>query len=66
MLRGLPWWMKWVVVPAIVLVVFGSLVVSALGWIIGLLLKVLVFAMVIAAALFAVRKVTSFFSSGGG
>ncbi|WP_107501373.1 DUF5326 family protein, partial [Streptomyces viridosporus] len=39
----LPWWVKWVAVPIIALVVFGGLIASVVGFVIGLLFKVLVF-----------------------
>ncbi|MFD6249145.1 DUF5326 family protein, partial [Streptomyces roseolus] len=42
-LAGLPWWVKWVAVPVIAIVVFGGLIASVVGFVIGLLFKVLVF-----------------------
>ena len=39
----MPWWVKWVAVPVIALVVFGGLIASVVGFVIGLLFKVLVF-----------------------
>lgn len=53
---GLPWWVTWVLVPAIVLVVFGSLLMWVVGVIIGLLFKVLLAAALIAGAIFLVRQ----------
>ena len=40
---GLPWWVKWVAVPVIALVVFGGLIASVVGFVIGLLFKALIF-----------------------
>ena len=40
---GMPWWVKWVAVPLIAIVVFGGLIASVVGFVIGLLFKVLVF-----------------------
>ena len=36
---GMPWWVKWVAVPVIALVVFGGLIASVVGFVIGLLFK---------------------------
>lgn len=60
---GLPWWVKWVAVPAIALVIFGGVILSVLQVVIGLLFKVLVFAALVAALIYVVRKFTS--SSSG-
>ncbi|MEV5463632.1 DUF5326 family protein [Streptomyces cellulosae] len=32
---GLPWWVKWIAVPVIALVVFGGLIASVVGFVIG-------------------------------
>ncbi|WP_069813664.1 DUF5326 family protein [Streptomyces sp. TP-A0874] len=56
---GLPWWVKWVAVPVIALVVFGGLIVNLVGFLIGLLFKVLVFAALVAGLIFVVRKFMS-------
>ncbi|NBE52618.1 DUF5326 family protein [Streptomyces boluensis] len=53
---GLPWWVKWVAVPAIALVVFGGLIVSVAGFVIALLFKVLVFAALVGGLIYVVRK----------
>ena len=55
-LAAVPWWVKWVVVPVIVLCVFGGLVVSIVSFVIGLLFKVLLIVAVIGVLLFVVRK----------
>jgi uncharacterized membrane protein YgcG len=62
---GLPWWVKWIAVPVIALVVFGSLIVNLVGIVIGLLLKVLVFVALVGGLVFVVRKFTGSSSSGG-
>jgi hypothetical protein len=59
---SLPWWVKWVAVPALALVVFGGLILSVIGFVIGLLFKVLVFVALVAGLVYVVRKVTG--SSG--
>lgn len=56
---GLPWWVTWVLIPAIALVVFGGLIMSLIGFVIALLFKVLVAAALIAGAIFVVRKFMS-------
>jgi hypothetical protein len=53
---GLPWWVKWVAVPVIALVVFGGLIASVVGFVIGLLFKVLVFAALVGGLIYVVRK----------
>lgn len=63
---GMPWWVKWVAVPLIALVVFGGLIISILGVVIGLLFKALVFVAIVGALIFVVRKVKGSDSSGRG
>ncbi|MEV1020094.1 DUF5326 family protein [Streptomyces sp. NPDC050264] len=53
---GMPWWVKWVAVPVIALVVFGGLIASVVGFVIGLLFKVLVFAALVGGLIYIVRK----------
>ncbi|MHC5904205.1 DUF5326 family protein [Streptomyces sp. S6] len=62
-LAGLPWWVKWVAVPVIALVVFGGLIASVVGFVIGLLFKVLVFVALVGGLVYVVRKFTSSSSS---
>ena len=57
--EGLPWWVKWVAVPVIALVVFGGLIASVIGFMIGLLFKVLLFAALVGGLVWVVRKFTS-------
>lgn len=53
---GMPWWVKWVAVPLIAIVVFGGLIASVVGFVIGLLFKVLVFVVLVGGVVFLVRK----------
>jgi hypothetical protein len=62
---SLPWWVRWLAIPAIALVVFGGLLISVLTWVIGLLFRVLIFVALVAVLIFVVRKFTSSSSSGG-
>ncbi|MGW0546898.1 DUF5326 family protein [Streptomyces altiplanensis] len=62
---GMPWWVKWVAVPVIALVVFGGAILSALGLLIGLLFKVLVFVALVGGLIYVVRKFMASSSSGG-
>lgn len=62
MLAGTPWWIKWVAIPVIALVVFGGLIASVVGFVIGLLFKVLAFVALVGGLVFVVRKFTT--SSG--
>lgn len=61
----LPWWVKWVAVPVIALVVFGGLIANVVGFVIGLLFKVLVFVALVGGLVFAVKKFTGSSSSSG-
>ncbi|MBT2509739.1 DUF5326 family protein [Streptomyces sp. ISL-98] len=60
---GMPWWVKWVAVPVIALVVFGGAILSAIGLLIAILFKVLVFVAVVGGLIYVVRKFTSSSSS---
>ena len=53
---GMPWWVKWVAVPVIALVVFGGVIASVVGFVIGLLFKVLVFVALVGGVMYVVRK----------
>ncbi|NUS09976.1 MAG: DUF5326 family protein [Streptomyces sp.] len=59
LLKGLPWWVKWVAVPVIALVVFGSLVAALVSFVIGLLFKVIVFVILVGALVLVVKRFTS-------
>ncbi|WP_189929282.1 DUF5326 family protein [Streptomyces sulfonofaciens] len=63
---GMPWWLKWVVIPVIALFVFGGLIVGILTFLIGLLFKVLVFVAIVGGLLYVIRKFMSNKSSHGG
>jgi hypothetical protein len=63
LLNSLPWWVKWIGLPVIALVVFGSLIASLVSIVVGLLFKVLVFVILVGALVFVVKRVTS---GGGG
>ncbi|ALC22142.1 cytochrome c oxidase assembly factor CtaG [Streptomyces pristinaespiralis] len=63
MFTGMPWWVKWVAIPVIALVVFGGLIASVVGFVIGLLFKLLVFVALVGGLVFAVRKFMSSSSS---
>lgn len=56
---GLPWWVKWIALPVVVLVVFGGLIASVVGFVIGLLFKLLILVALVGGLVFAVRKFTS-------
>ncbi|MCF3118493.1 MULTISPECIES: DUF5326 family protein [Streptomyces] len=60
---GMPWWVKWVAVPVIALVVFGSLIASVVGFVIGLLFKALLFVALVGGLIYVVRKFISGSSS---
>ncbi|MFI0895269.1 DUF5326 family protein [Streptomyces sp. NPDC020983] len=59
LLKGLPWWVKWVAVPVIALVIFGSLVAALVSFVIGLLFKVIVFLVLVGALVLVVKRFTS-------
>ena len=59
LLKGLPWWVKWVAIPVIALVIFGSLVAALVSFVIGLLFKVIVFVILVGALVLVVKRVTS-------
>ncbi|MET8680379.1 DUF5326 family protein [Streptomyces sp. NPDC004647] len=63
---GLPWWVKWVAVPVLALVVFGGLIMSVVGFLAGLLFKVLLFAALVAGLVYVVRKFSTSSSSSRG
>ncbi|MEU3413327.1 MULTISPECIES: DUF5326 family protein [unclassified Streptomyces] len=63
---GLPWWVKWVAVPVIALVVFGGLIASVVGFVIGLLFKALVFVALVGGLIYVVRRFSGNSSSRSG
>ncbi|CAM5480702.1 DUF5326 family protein [Streptomyces xanthochromogenes] len=62
---GMPWWVKWVAVPVIALVVFGGLIASVVGFLFGLLFKLLVFVALVGGLIYVVRRFMSSSSSRG-
>ncbi|GHG59486.1 DUF5326 family protein [Streptomyces griseocarneus] len=62
---GMPWWVKWIAVPVLVLLVFGSLIMSVLGFVISLLFKALLLVALVGGLIFVVKKFTSSSSSKG-
>ncbi|MGH3312383.1 MAG: DUF5326 family protein [Streptomyces sp.] len=58
-IKGLPWWVKWVAIPVIAVAVFGGLIASVVGFLIGLLFKLLIFAALIGGLVYVVRHFTS-------
>ncbi|GAA4106675.1 MULTISPECIES: DUF5326 family protein [Streptomyces] len=63
---GMPWWVKWVAVPVIALVVFGGLIASVVGFLFGLLFKLLVFVALVGGLIYVVRRFMSSSSSSRG
>ncbi|MFF3390740.1 DUF5326 family protein [Streptomyces sp. NPDC002669] len=61
---GMPWWVKWIAVPVLAIVVFGGLIANVVGFMIGLLFKVLVFVILVGGLIFVVRKFMSSSSRG--
>ncbi|MFD0416533.1 MULTISPECIES: DUF5326 family protein [Streptomyces] len=60
---GMPWWVKWIAVPVIALVVFGGLIASVVGFVFGLLFKLLLFVALVGGLVYVVRKFISSSSS---
>ncbi|WP_030780152.1 DUF5326 family protein [Streptomyces sp. NRRL S-920] len=60
---GMPWWVKWVAVPVIALVVFGSVIAAVVGFVIALLFKALLFVALVGGLIYVVRKFISGSSS---
>lgn len=63
---GMPWWVKWIAVPVIALVVFGGLIASVVGFVFGLLFKLLLFVALVGGVVYVVRKFISSSSSPRG
>ncbi|MFE2142373.1 DUF5326 family protein [Streptomyces sp. NPDC059456] len=65
---GMPWWVKWVAIPLLVLFVFGGVITSILGALISFVFKLLLFVALVGGLVFVVKKFTgsgSKSSSGG-
>ncbi|OON79233.1 DUF5326 family protein [Streptomyces tsukubensis] len=63
---GMPWWVKWIAVPVIALVVFGGLIASVVGFVVGLLFKLLIFVALVGGLIYVVRKFMSSSSTSRG
>ncbi|MFG2982855.1 DUF5326 family protein [Streptomyces sp. NPDC048258] len=55
---GMPWWVKWVAVPLLALFVFGGVITSILGALIGIVFKLLLFVGLVGGLVFVVKKVS--------
>ncbi|MFD5507815.1 DUF5326 family protein [Streptomyces sp. NPDC059761] len=55
---GMPWWVKWVAIPLLVLFVFGGVITSILGALISFVFKLLLFAALVGGLIFIVKKFT--------
>ncbi|MEU7555974.1 DUF5326 family protein [Streptomyces sp. NPDC044571] len=55
-LAGMPWWVKWVAIPLLVVLVFGGVITSILSALIGFVFDVLLFVALVGALVFLVKK----------
>ncbi|MEV7414362.1 DUF5326 family protein [Streptomyces sp. NPDC089919] len=55
---GMPWWVKWIAVPLLALMVFGGVITTILGALIGFVFKALLFVALVGGLIFVVRKFT--------
>jgi flagellar biogenesis protein FliO len=60
---GMPWWVKWIAVPVVAIVVFGGLIATVVGFLVGLLFKALIFVVIVGGLIYVVRKFMSSSSS---
>lgn len=58
-LDTLPWWVKWVAIPVVGLVVFGSVIAAVISFVVGLLFKALIFVALVGGLIYVVRRFTS-------
>ncbi|GAA1921280.1 DUF5326 family protein [Streptomyces sodiiphilus] len=63
---SLPWWVRWIAIPVLALAVFGGMIMAVIAWVVELVFKILVFAVLVALLIYVVRKFTSSSSSRGG
>ncbi|CAL9469837.1 MULTISPECIES: DUF5326 family protein [unclassified Streptomyces] len=56
LLRGLPWWVKWVAIPVVAVVLFGGVIASAAFIVVSLLFKALIIVALVGGLLYVVRK----------
>lgn len=61
----LPWWVRWIAIPVVILVIFGGMITSMLMWVINLVFKILLAVAVIALLVFLVRKFSGASKSSG-
>lgn len=55
---GMPWWVKWVAIPLLVLFVFGGVITTVLGALISFAFKLLLFVALVGGLVFVVKKFT--------
>ncbi|MEU9026100.1 DUF5326 family protein [Streptomyces sp. NPDC048383] len=55
---GMPWWVKWIAVPVLAILVFGGVITSIIGTLIGLVFKLLLFVALVGGLIFVVKKFT--------
>ncbi|MEV6954013.1 DUF5326 family protein [Streptomyces sp. NPDC051183] len=53
---GMPWWVKWVAVPLLVILVFGGVITHILATLIGFAFNVLLFVALVGGLVFLVKK----------
>ncbi|MBB5934164.1 DUF5326 family protein [Streptomyces zagrosensis] len=61
--QGLPWWVKWIAAPLLIIAVFSSPITSVVGLVAWLLFRALLLVAIIGGLIYAVRKFTSSSSS---
>ncbi|WP_433546710.1 DUF5326 family protein [Streptomyces sp. CA-294286] len=62
---GLPGWVKWIAIPALVLLVFGGTILAAIGALVGLLFKLLLLVALVGGLIYVVRRFMASSSTGG-
>ncbi|GHH38404.1 DUF5326 family protein [Streptomyces candidus] len=62
---GLPGWVKWIAIPALVLLVFGGTILAAIGALVGLLFKLLLLVALVGGLIYVVRRFMASSSAGG-
>ncbi|MFE6086210.1 DUF5326 family protein [Streptomyces virginiae] len=63
---GMPWWVKWVAVPLLAVFVFGGVITSILGALIGIVFKLLLFVGLVGGLIFVVKKFSGGSKSSSG
>jgi Family of unknown function (DUF5326) len=54
----LPVWVRWGVIPVLALLLFGGLIMTVIGFIVGLLFKALIFVALVAVVVFLAKRFT--------